>query len=318
MPGGLVALLDDVAAITKLAAASLDDVSAAAGKAGTKAAGVVVDDTAVTPRYLIGFTPERELPIIARIAKGSLRNKLLFILPAAIALSAFADWAITPLLMLGGAYLCFEATEKVAGALLGHRHEETVLTAPDPAEHEAEMVAGAIRTDFILSAEIMAIALADVAQRPLGVQAAVLAVVGIAITIGVYGVVGLIVKMDDVGLHLAQRRSWSLRTIGRGLVLGMPIVMKTLSVIGTAAMVWVGGGILVHGLEVFGADSLPHFIHHTAEEGGHAAPIWSGAVTWLLNATGAGLVGLAVGGALVGVIEGYKALRGRKSETAAH
>jgi predicted DNA repair protein MutK len=321
MPGGLVALLDDVAAITKLAAASLDDVSAAAGKAGTKAAGVVVDDTAVTPRYLIGFTPERELPIIAKIAKGSLRNKLFFLLPAAIALSAFAPWAITPLLMLGGAYLCFEASEKIAHPLLGHQHEveETLEDATtDAAEHEKEMVAGAIRTDFILSAEIMAIALSDVADRALAVQAAVLAAVGIAITIGVYGVVGLIVKMDDVGLHLAKRKAWSLRAIGRGLVLGMPIVMSTLGIVGTVAMLWVGGGIIAHGLGEFGAEAVPHFIHHAAELGGHAAPFWNGAVTWLLNAIGSGLVGLVVGGAVVVLIESYKAIRRRNLQTQAH
>src|SRR3712207_1508834 len=225
MPSGLVALLDDVASITKLAAASLDDIGAAAGKAGTKAAGVVVDDAAVTPRYVTGFTPDRELPIIFRIAKGSLRNKLIFLLPAAMLLSAFAPWAITPLLMLGGAYLCYEATEKIMEAVIGHdAHVADVPVGTSPFELEQQKVSGAIRTDFILSAEIMAIALADVADRPLIIQGVVLAFVGIAITVAVYGVVGLIVKMDDIGLHLAKRRAAASQVLGRGLVVGMPIL----------------------------------------------------------------------------------------------
>ncbi len=307
MPSGLVALLDDVASITKLAAASLDDIGAAAGKAGTKAAGVVLDDTAVTPRYVTGFTPDRELPIIARIARGSLRNKLLILLPAAIALSAFAPWAITPLLMAGGAYLCFEGTEKVFEAFHGHHgHAEAEPLALEAAEVEQEKVSGAIRTDFILSAEIMAIALADVADRPLGIQAAVLAAVGILITIGVYGVVGLIVKMDDIGLHLASKRSSLGRLIGRGLVLAMPKLMKGLGVIGTAAMIWVGGGIIIHGMEEFGFTALPHSLHHFAEEAGHAVPAASGAVNWLVTAAVSGVVGLVVGGIAVAALHFFK------------
>src|SRR6187549_2827246 len=159
MASGLVALLDDVAAIAKLAAASIDDVGAAAGKASAKAAGVVVDDTAVTPGYAMGFTPDRELPIVAKIAVGSLKNKFLFLLPGALLLSAFAPWAVTPLLMLGGAYLCFEATEKIVEAVLPHdRAVETSGLALSSAAMETHKVAGAIRTDLILSAEIMAIA----------------------------------------------------------------------------------------------------------------------------------------------------------------
>jgi uncharacterized protein len=319
MPSGLVALLDDVAAITKLAAASLDDIGAAAGKAGTKAAGVVVDDTAVTPRYVIGFTPDRELPIIAKIAKGSLRNKLLLLLPAAIGLSAFAPWAVTPLLMAGGAYLCFEATEKIYEAVAGHDGPENVVQEViDAQAHEKEMVGGAIRTDFILSAEIMAIALSDVADRPLAVQAAVLAAVGILITIGVYGVVALIVKMDDVGLHLAQRRLSPLRAVGRGLVVGMPLVMKALSIIGTAAMVWVGGGIIVHGLEHFHLETIPQTLHHAAEGAGHAVPAAAGAVEWTVTAAGSGVVGLVVGGVIVAVMHAVHAMRGRKNAHAGH
>jgi uncharacterized protein len=225
MPSGLVALLDDVAGITKLAAASLDDVGAAAGKAGSKAMGVVIDDTAVTPRYVVGLSPERELPIIAKIAMGSLRNKLLILLPAALLLSAFAPWAITPLLMLGGAFLCFEGAEKVLEAFGAGSHAEAEETPMEAAHLEQSKVSGAIRTDLILSAEIMAIALADVSQKPIVTQGVVLALVGIGITIAVYGVVALIVKMDDIGLHLARRRAAATRALGRGLVRGMPILM---------------------------------------------------------------------------------------------
>ena len=299
MPSGLVALLDDVVSITKVAAASLDDVSAAAGKAGVKAAGVVVDDTAVTPRYVIGFKPDRELPIIAKIAWGSLRNKLLFILPAAIALSALAPWAVTPLLMIGAAYLCYEATEKVAEAVIGHAaHQADAPALLDPIAFEQDKVSGAIRTDFILSAEIMAISLAEVADRPLVTQAAVLAMVGIVITIAVYGVVALIVKMDDIGLNLAHRRQSSARMIGRGLVLSMPVLMRFLEVVGTAAMLWVGGGIIVHGLEQFHLTPIPHLLHDGAEAVGHAVPS-GGAAAWLTNALGASLVGLVIGGAVI-------------------
>jgi uncharacterized protein len=261
MPSGLAALLDDVATIAKLAASSLEDVGAAAGKASAKAAGVVIDDTAVTPQYVTGFTPDRELPIIWRIARGSLRNKLLFILPAAMLLSSFLPWAITPLLMIGGAYLCFEGAEKALEEL---REEMTgegeslaeeieVLTAQD---HEAEMIAGAIRTDFILSAEIMAIALAEVASQTVWMRGASLVIVAFAITIAVYGVVGLIVKMDDIGLNLAKRQPSSVRSVGRALVKGMPKLLTLLSVVGTAAMLWVGGQIILHGFHIHVADVI--------------------------------------------------------------
>ncbi len=312
MPSGLVALLDDVASITKLAAASLDDVGAAAGKAGTKAAGVVVDDAAVTPRYVTGFTPDRELPIIWKIAKGSLKNKLLFLLPGAMLLSAFAPWAVTPLLMLGGAYLCYEATEKIMEAVTGHGHEVADVP-PDtpPGELEQEKVGGAIRTDFILSAEIMAIALADVADRPLLTQGVVLALVGIAITIAVYGVVGLIVKMDDIGLHLAKRPATAAQAVGRGLVIGMPAVMKTLGIVGTAAMLWVGGGIVVHGLEEFHLTPIPHWVHDASEAAGHGVPVAGGAVEWLVYALGSAVVGLVVGAIVIGLLFALRAVRGK-------
>ncbi len=302
MASGLVALLDDVATITKLAAASLDDIGAAAGKAGAKAAGVVIDDTAVTPRYLTGFTPDRELPIIWRIAKGSLKNKLVFILPAALLLSAFLPWAITPILMIGGAYLCFEGVEKLIEAF--GQHEDTLdediakLTA---VEHEEKMASGAIRTDFILSAEIMAIALKEVSSQSLGMQAVILAVVAVVITVGVYGAVGLIVKMDDIGLNLAQRGTAAVRGIGRMLVRGMPILLSLLSSIGTAAMIWVGGGIIVHGVEEFGFETVPHALHHAAEVAGAAVPFAGGFVEWLVGAIGSGIIGVIIGGIIVAI-----------------
>ncbi|KKC27850.1 DUF808 domain-containing protein [Sphingomonas sp. SRS2] len=312
MASGLVALLDDIAGLTKLAAASLDDVGAAAGKAGAKAAGVVVDDAAVTPRYVTGLTPDRELPIIAKIAMGSLRNKLIILLPAALLLSSFAPWAVTPLLMLGGAYLCFEGAEKVIEAIKGESHVEEDLVTLDAATLEKQQISGAIRTDLILSAEIMAIALAEVASEPVALRAGVLAAVGIAITIGVYGVVALIVKMDDIGLHLAQRSIAATRAVGRALVQGMPIVMRWLSIIGTAAMIWVGGGILVHGLEAFGIHAPAETIHHLAEAAGHAAPVASGAVSWLVTALCSGIVGLVVGGAIVPLVHVAGSLVGKK------
>jgi predicted DNA repair protein MutK len=298
MPTGLVALLDDIAGITKLAAASLDDIGAATSKAGSKAIGVVVDDAAVTPRYMVGFDPKRELPMIWKIALGSFRNKLVFILPAALALSAFAPWALTPLLMIGGTYLCFEGAEKILEAFGGGHAEEEVDAPTDAKALEDQKVSSAIRTDFILSAEIMVIALSDVASEPIWEQAVVLALVGIAITIGVYGAVALIVKMDDIGLHLAKRSSAIVQAIGRGLVKGMPLVMSALSVIGTAAMVWVGGQIIVHGVETFGFTTVPHWIHHTAESAAAAVPVAKGAVNWAVNAFFSGIVGVILGGAI--------------------
>ena len=299
MPGGLVALLDDVAALTKLAASSLDDVAGAAGRAGTKAAGVVIDDTAVTPRYVVGLTPDRELPIIGKIALGSLRNKLLFLLPGALLLSAFAPWAITPILMIGGAYLCFEGTEKVWHAIAGGDHAAVVTDIGDPKELEDRQVSGAVRTDFILSAEIMAIALGDLEGEPLLTQGVVLALVGIAITVGVYGVVALIVKMDDIGLNLAKRDAAGVRAIGRGLVTAMPKLLSALSIIGTAAMIWVGGGIIVHGLEVFGWGAIAHWIHDAGAAAGDALPLGGAIVAWLVSAIGSAIVGLIVGGVIV-------------------
>ena len=306
MPSGLIALLDDVAVIARAAAASFDDVAAAASKAGSKAAGVVIDDAAVTPRYVGGLTPDRELPIIFKITLGSLRNKLLFLLPAALILSAFLPWAITPLLMVGGAYLAFEATEKIIEVITGDHHGETELAQCDSAaELEARQVKGAVRTDFILSAEIMAIALASLDSLDMTTQAAALAVVAVAITFGVYGFVALIVKLDDIGLHLAQRRLAVTRAIGRGLVHGVPKLLRALSAIGTAAMLWVGGGILLHGMEEIGLHHLPQTVHEVADglagQMGNAAPL----VAWIANAAASAIVGGAVGLVLVIVVRQF-------------
>ena len=324
MSVGLIALLDDVAAIAKIAAASLDDVAGQAAKAGAKAAGVVIDDAAVTPRYVTGFAAVREIPIVRKIASGSLRNKLLILLPAALLLSYFMPSAITPLLMIGGAYLCYEGTEKVFEAILPHKaraHEETLGSiAIDPQTLEDEKVAGAIKTDFILSAEIMAIALAALPATSLWMQAAVLALVGIGITAAVYGAVALIVKADDIGVALAANRSSSSlgsvsRGIGRALVNGMPGFLKLLSIVGTAAMIWVGGGIVVHGLEVYGLKVVGHAIHHAAALAGHAVPVMGGAVEWIIGAAGSGLFGLALGALLIplagyAIAPAWKALKG--------
>ncbi|HEX7742955.1 MAG TPA: DUF808 domain-containing protein [Sphingobium sp.] len=307
MPSGLIALLDDVAGIVKLTATSLDDVAAAAGKAGSKAAGVVIDDAAVTPRYVMGLTPDRELPIIWKIARGSLRNKLLFLLPAALILSALAPWLLPPLLMLGGAFLCFEATEKLLEAIQGgHDVAAEAITTHSSQELEDQKVSGAIRTDFILSGEIMAIALGTVATEPLWEQAVILVAVAILITAGVYGVVGLIVKMDDIGLHLAERSSTATRSIGRGLVHAMPVLMTILSVVGTAAMLWVGGGLIVHGLHEFHWDLIPGAIHHLAEGAALTLPAIGPVMDWTVNAIGAGIFGLVVGGAIVAVLHLFR------------
>jgi predicted DNA repair protein MutK len=321
---GLIALLDDVAAIAKVAAASLDDVVGQATKAGAKAAGVVIDDAAVTPRYMTGFAAVREIPIVRKIAIGSLRNKLLILLPAALALSYFLPSAITPLLMIGGAYLCYEGTEKVYEALVPHKalEHEAVLgsVAIDPKTLEDEKVAGAIKTDFILSAEIMAIALSVLPASNVWMQAVVLAIVAVGITAAVYGAVALIVKADDLGVMLAANRSDSVlggvsRGLGRGLVYGMPYFLRLLSIVGTAAMIWVGGGIIVHGMETYGFTAIGHGIQHVAGLTAHAAPFAQGAVEWIIGAAGAGLAGLVVGAALIPlagyvIAPGWKMLKG--------
>lgn len=298
---GLIALFDDVAAIAKVAASSVDDVIGQATKASAKAAGAVIDDAAVTPKYVSGFKADRELPIIWRITKGSLRNKLLFLLPAGLALSAFAPWAIAPLLMLGGAYLCFEGAEKVAHVMgWSHGHEDhpgKEETISDPAALEEEKAKGAIKTDFILSAEIMTISLAAIPESTFWMEAATLATVAVMITIAVYGSVALIVKMDDVGLAMANRGRLSpTRALGRGLVKGMPGFLKGLTIVGTAAMLWVGGSIIVHGLEEVGFAGPAHLIHDAAYAVGHAVPAgWAGFTEWLVKAAIDGVLGLVLG-----------------------
>ena len=302
---GLLALLDDVAAIAKVAAASVDDIAAAAAKAGTKAAGVVIDDAAVTPKYVHGFSADRELPIIWRIALGSLRNKLLVLLPGLLLLDYAAPWVITPLLMLGGAYLCFEGAEKLLHAFAPHADHavEADFDTRYPAHLEEEKVAGAIKTDFILSAEIMTIALATIESPSFWLQAITLAVVGALITVAVYGAVALIVKMDDVGLHMAATgRTGAGRALGRGLVLAMPRLMALLSTVGTAAMLWVGGNIVIHGLEVTHLWAWPYqAIHHAAEVVAQAAPAAQGLVAWAVTAGLDGVCGLILGLALIPV-----------------
>lgn len=302
MASGFLALLDDVAAIAKVAAASLDDTAAAAAKASAKAAGVVIDDAAVTPRYVHGFTADREIPIVAKIARGSLKNKLVFLLPGALLLSWAAPWAITPLLMAGGAYLCFEGAEKVYEIFRPHADADDGPIGEDARAVEDRMVNGAIRTDLILSGEIMAITLASVSDTPIAEQAVVLAVVGIGITALVYGAVALIVKADDAGYALARTGSPALRGIGKALVKGMPPFLKVLAYVGTAAMLWVGGGIIIHGLEHFGVAEPGHTIHHVAATAGAGLGGLGSVVEWLLTALGSGLFGLAVGAVIVAAL----------------
>ncbi len=306
MSVGLIALLDDVAAIAKVAAASLDDVAGQAAQAGAKAAGVVIDDAAVTPRYVMGFAADRELPIVRKIALGSLKNKLLFLLPAALVLNAFAPSAITPLLMIGGAFLCYEGAEKLYHAIAPHdaeAHEAKLAIDPaDAAVLERQKVNGAIKTDFILSAEIMAITLGAIPEAGFWRAFTVLSVVGVAITVLVYGAVALIVKADDLGVRLARSANGAARVLGRALVTGMPYFLQGLSYLGMAAMVWVGGGIVVHGLEVFGLPLIGHVIHDAAAAAGAASPILGGLVEWLVSAFGSGVIGLALGAALIPIV----------------
>jgi len=303
MPTGLVALLDDIAVIAKAAAASIDDVGIAAAKAGSKAAGVVIDDAAVTPSYVTEFTPDRELPIIWQITKGSLRNKLLILLPAALILSEFLPWAITPLLMLGGAYLCYEGAEKVMEKLGAAQHGETLADPiTDMAEFERERISGAVRTDFILSAEIMAIALAEVADEPLLSRGLILALVAIVITVAVYGTVALIVKMDDIGLHLAERSNALAQQTGRFLLRAMPKLLAFLSAVGTIAMLWVGGHIIVDGLKKLGFKP-PYEAIHAVEHAVHEATgALGGVLGWLVNSTLSAIVGLALGALIAFVL----------------
>lgn len=299
---GLLALLDDVAAIAKLAASQLDDIAAQAAKAGSKAAGVVIDDAAVTPKYVSGLPAARELPIVWQIAKGSFFNKLVILLPAALLMDAFAPWAITPLLMLGGAYLCFEGAEKIWRLIVPHepsgpQKAETL----DAAHLEKQRVAGAIKTDFILSAEIMTISLAAIEVDGILLQATALAAVAVGITVLVYGAVALLVKADDIGLRMSDHgRLSATRALGRGIVKSMPSVMAIISAIGTAAMLWVGGSIVVHGLHELGWHGLYEMIKDIAKS--VSAGGFGGFGQWLTTATLDGIVGLMLGLALIPVV----------------
>ncbi|MBL4769074.1 MAG: DUF808 domain-containing protein [Rhodobacteraceae bacterium] len=314
---GLLALLDDVAGIAKIAAASIDDVAAQALKAGAKAAGAVIDDAAVTPKYVVGFAAERELPIIWRIAKGSFRNKLLYLLPAGLLLANFAPWLISPLLMLGGCYLCFEGAEKIAHLFLPHKVEKDVEMTGNLAQLEEKKAAGAIKTDFILSAEIMTIALAAIPESNIWMEAATLALVGIGITVAVYGSVALIVKADDVGLYVAKNAHFAVtRWIGRTVVHGMPKFMALLLIVGTAAMLWVGGSIVLHGMGELGFGWLGHHIHDLAGIVAQVVPLSVRAATeWTVTATLDGVFGVALGLVLFPiVVYGIAPLWGKVTE----
>jgi predicted DNA repair protein MutK len=315
MAGGLVGLLDDVAALAKLAAASIDDVGAAAGRASAKAAGVVVDDTAVTPAYVQGLAADRELPIIKRIASGSLRNKLLFILPAALLLSSVAPILVEIILMAGGTFLCYEGAEKIYHQLKGDDHDHDVPVAMLGPEAEEATIAGAVRTDLILSAEIMVIALKEVIDEPFISRAIILVVVALLITVIVYGVVALIVKMDDIGLSLAGREAESSQRLGRLLVSGMPVLLMWLSIIGTAAMLWVGGHILIVGAHELGWD-LPYDIVHDLEDAVHGFAGIGGVLSWLVNTALSAAVGLGIGAIVVAVVA--RLPNGSSGEAAVH
>ena len=315
MAAGLVALLDDVAALARVAAASVDDIGLAAGRASAKAAGVVVDDAAVTPRYVQGLAAERELPIIRRIAVGSIRNKLLFILPAALLLSQFVPWLLTPILMCGGAYLCYEGAHKIWEKVSGHGAHQDHADAETMVDEDV-VVSGAIRTDFILSAEIMVIALNEVSDQGFVARALILAVVAIGITILVYGVVGLIVKMDDIGLRLAQGDSPGLVKLGTGMVRAMPKLLSIIAVVGTAAMLWVGGHILLVGTHDLGWHALYDVVHHLEEAAHDAAGALGGVVGWLVNTFASAVVGLVVGGVIVLVVTLVAKARGTSSSAA--
>jgi predicted DNA repair protein MutK len=301
MAGGLAALLDDVAALARLAAASADDVAAASAKAGSKALGVVIDDAAVTPQYVQGIKPHRELPIIWRITKGSLRNKLLIILPVLLLLSVFAPWLLTPILMLGGLYLSFEGAEKIWELVRG-KPKQAPSTAKG-ADAEDKVVSGAVRTDLILSAEIMVISMNSVDADSLWTRAAVLVVIALGITALVYGAVGLLVKMDDIGLAMAadEDASEAKRRFGTGLVGAMPKVMDVISYVGMIAMLWVGGHILLVGTHDLGLAQPYGLVHHLEEMVAGVGGV--GAVlAWLVNTFFSFVFGLIIGGIVAAIV----------------
>ena len=303
MPSGLVALLDDISVIAKAASASIDDIGVAAGKAGSKTAGVVIDDAAVTPSYVTGLSPARELPIIWKITKGSLKNKLLILLPGALLLSEFLPGAIIWLLMLGGAFLCYEGAEKVIEKLGGSKHGATLEDEiRDPVAFENKRVSGAIRTDLILSAEIMAITLNEVSAESLLIRAGVLALVGFLVTVVVYGAVGLIVKIDDIGLYLTKQGNNAKRAFGHFLLRFVPKLLVTLSVVGTVAMLWVGGGIIVHGTHEVGFDAIYNIVHGAEYAVAGATGGAGGVLGWVTYAALSAVVGLVLGGIIAFVL----------------
>ncbi len=320
---GLLALLDDVAAIAKVAAASVDDVIGQAVKASSKAAGALIDDAAVSPKYVQGFSAERELPIVWKIARGSLFNKLVLLLPIALLLANFAPWAVSPLLMVGGAYLTYEGAEKVWHAVSPAHHEGAELVEKKKADPHLEQkkVKGAIKTDFILSAEIMTITLSAMPQdMNIWMEAAAMAVAGVLITFVVYGAVGVIVKADDVGLAMAQKGRLGLtRWLGHFIVRAMPVFLEILVVVGTAAMIWVGGNIIVHGLHELGWHLPQEVIHHAAVSAGAMVPeALVGAVEWIVTAALDGVVGLALGAVLLMVVTPVMGLFGGGKDVAEH
>ena len=302
MAGGLLALLDDVALIARQAAASVDDIAGMTAKTSTKAAGVVIDDAAVTPQYVSGVTPSRELPMIWRITKGSLRNKLVFILPIALLLNAFAPWALTPILMLGGTYLVFEGAEKIVHKLSSDSDEQAEQAANKSEQDEDALVNSAIRTDLILSTEIMVISLDEVKDQPVWMEAAVLIAVGIFLTVAVYGAVALLVKIDDIGRGMIERGNAP--KLGRGLVKAMPHVLNAIGVIGTIAMLWVGGHLIVRGLDEVVGWHWPHEIIAKGQEA-----VGGGALGWMVETGISMIVGLIVGFIVLGVVQLVKKLR---------
>jgi predicted DNA repair protein MutK len=299
--GGLVALLDDVAALARIAAASVDDIAAGAAKAGAKAAGVVIDDAAVTPQYVSGADPSRELPMIKRIFWGSLRNKLLIILPALLLISAFIPAVIPFILMLGGTYLCYEGAEKVWHKVRGHSEAEKAPAVERGPEAEAKVTKGAITTDFILSCEIMVISMNEVADESLLVRAIILIVVALAITVVVYGAVALIVKMDDIGLHLTTKDSAGSQRFGELLVKGMPAVLAAITFIGTIAMLWVGGHIMLQGAYDLGWH-LPYDVVHVLESPFVSIPVVGGFLAWLVNTLCSAVLGLVWGLVVMAIV----------------
>lgn len=306
MSSGFFALLDDISALVKASAVSLNDVPAHVVKTSGKVSGIVIDDTAVTPKYVVGLDPSRELSIIYRIAKKSLFNKLLILSPAALLLGYFAPWVITPILMLGGAYLCFEGYEKVHSMLSKHPEvnvETDQVKVITPEELEQERVTGAVRTDIILSAEIMAIAYSQVRDQPIVNQILIMLAVAIFITIAVYGFVGFIVKLDDIGLHFAQDKyNRFTKKLGRGIVNFMPRFLSILSVVGTAAMLWVGAEIIAHGIPFTG-----HLLHNLE----HALATMP-ALAWLIKVLACAVGGLALGFVVEKIVHLMKSLFKKK------